>query len=150
MTLVNTRGNFSGTIQGVRSSLAASPSGTILNIDWNHAPASSNIKLGSIAVIFDCNQSNLYYATISCKFHINFSAATGRYYLRFLNIATGESPGSGVAITSVIPYWFDGTTETLGDTGVTSTANYIRLKMTQSVSALAASPFCDAFLIREI
>tara|TARA_R110000868_G_scaffold110108_1_gene298656 strand:- start:27 stop:479 length:453 start_codon:yes stop_codon:yes gene_type:complete len=150
MTLVNTRGNFSGTIQGVSRSLAASPSGTILNIDWNHATIASQIKQGRISAQWDQNSSNNYIACATCVFHINYSAGTGLYYLSFMSIAANDSPGSLGVTSSIIPYWFNGTTETLGSTGVASTANYIRLKITQGLSLFAASPFCDAYLIREI
>lgn len=152
MALVNRLGNFSGTIQGVRHSSATGVSSNTLNIDWSHATIASGIRGGRIAAQWDQNASNGYIALAHCVFQINFSPATGRYYLRFLNIAYTDSPGSTVLTQSIVPYWFDGSTETLGETGVLAAAsgNYIRFKMVQSSTALAASPATSAFLIREI
>jgi hypothetical protein len=150
MTLANRQGNFSGTLQGVRHSSAVGVGGTVLNVDWNHAIISSGINMGRIIVNWDQNSSNGYIASASLNFSINYSPATGKWYLRFMNVVWNDSPSSTVTTSSITAYWFDGTTETLGETGVSSASNYIRFKMTQAQSALAASPATTGYLIREI
>lgn len=153
MTLANRQGNFSGTLQGVRHSSAVGvggPGATVLNIDWSHATIASGIRVGKIAAQWDQNSSNGYIANAQCNFQINYSPATGKYHLRFLNIAYTDSPSSTVLTQTIVPYFFDGTTETSGETGVSATNNYIRFKMTQSPGALNALPGTTAYLTQEI